>query len=88
VRLRQKRRKTILIDLNDMDFLDKQIDLVQNSHGRKIEASGKGYRSVMNGILLASAPKQEAKKDSVVSASLQAKIRSKAQGRQVKKKKK
>jgi len=75
-------------DLNDMDFLDKQIDLVQNSHGRKIEASGKGYRSVMNGILLASAPKQEAKKDSVVSASLQAKIRSKAQGRQVKKKKK
>lgn len=74
--------------LNDMDFLDKQIELVQNSHGRKIEASGKGYRSVMNGILLASAPKQEAKKDSVASASLQAKIRSKAQGRQVKKKKK
>ncbi len=75
-------------DLDDMDFLDKQINLVQNSHGRKIEASGKGYRSVMNGILLASAPKLEAKKDNVASASLQAKIKSKAQSRQVKNKKK
>ena len=76
-------------DLDDLAFLDAQIDKVQNSHGRKIEASGKGYRSIMNGILLASAPqKEEAKRNSAVSAHLQSKIKSKAQGRQAKTKKK
>ncbi|KAL9181628.1 hypothetical protein ACHAXT_010433, partial [Thalassiosira profunda] len=40
-------------ELDDMAFLDAQIEKVQTSHGRKIEAKGKGYRSVVNGILLA-----------------------------------
>ena len=37
-----------LDDLDDMAFLDAQIDSVQTSHGRKIEAKGKGYRSVVS----------------------------------------
>eukprot|EP00584_Thalassiosira_punctigera_P027783 CAMPEP_0172578402 /NCGR_PEP_ID=MMETSP1067-20121228/138716_1 /TAXON_ID=265564 ORGANISM="Thalassiosira punctigera, Strain Tpunct2005C2" /NCGR_SAMPLE_ID=MMETSP1067 /ASSEMBLY_ACC=CAM_ASM_000444 /LENGTH=1025 /DNA_ID=CAMNT_0013371095 /DNA_START=72 /DNA_END=3146 /DNA_ORIENTATION=- len=34
-----------LDNLDDMAFLDAQIEKVQTSHGRKIEAKGKGYRS-------------------------------------------
>jgi len=77
-----------LDDLDDMAFLDAQIEKVQTSHGRKIEAKGKGYRSVVNGILL-SKPREEAKpRNSAASASLQAKLKSKNQDRKVKKKSK
>lgn len=34
-------------DLDDMAFLDAQIEKVQTSHGRKVDAKGKGYRSVV-----------------------------------------
>jgi ATP-dependent RNA/DNA helicase IGHMBP2 len=37
--------------LDDMAFLDAQIEKVQTSHGRKIEAKGKGYRSVVSLLL-------------------------------------
>ena len=33
---------------DDMAFLDAQIEKVQTSHGRKIEAKGKGYRSLVS----------------------------------------
>jgi len=77
-----------LDDLDDMAFLDAQIDKVQTSHGRKIEAKGKGYRSIVNGILLSSQPSQreEPKRTSAASSSLQAQIKSKTQDRKVKKK--
>lgn len=74
--------------LDDMAFLDAQIYKVQNSHGRKVEGSGKAYRSVVNGILLSKPNKpQEKKKNSTASSQLKAKIIAKAQDRQVKKKK-
>jgi hypothetical protein len=38
--------------LDDMAFLDAQIDQVQNSHGRKVEGKGAGYRTMINGILI------------------------------------
>jgi len=78
-----------LDDLDDMAFLDAQINKVQSSHGRKIEAKGKGYRSIVNGILLSTpSQKEEPKRNSAASSNLQAKIKSKTQGRKVKKKSK
>jgi ATP-dependent RNA/DNA helicase IGHMBP2 len=38
-------------DLDDLAFLDAQIEISQNAHGRKVVGSGKGYRTVVNGIL-------------------------------------
>ena len=59
---------------------------MQNSHGRKIDASGKGYRSVINGILLTKNSRPDAKLNSALSTSLQERMKAKAQERQVKKK--
>merc|ERR1739841_53087 len=39
-------------DLDDMAFLDAQIEKVQTSHGRKIDGQGSNYRTIMNGILV------------------------------------
>ncbi|KAL7546716.1 hypothetical protein ACHAWF_010043 [Thalassiosira exigua] len=76
-------------DLDDLAFLDAQIEKVQTSHGRKVEAKGKGYRSVVNGILLSKPSlKEEPKQNNVASSTLQAKLKSKAQDRKVKKKSK
>lgn len=51
-RARQPSKTETLVDdlegLDDMAFLDAQIEKVQTSHGRKIEAKGKGYRSVVS----------------------------------------
>jgi hypothetical protein len=56
-RARQPSKTETIVDdlegLDDMAFLDAQIEKVQTSHGRKIEARGKGYRSVVS-LLLAS----------------------------------
>ena len=38
-------------DIDDMTFLDTQIEQVQNSHGRKVEGKG-SYRTIVNGILI------------------------------------
>ena len=76
-------------DLDDLAFLDAQIDKVQNSHGRKIEAKGKGYRSIVNGVLLSTPQGQTApKKNKAASCSLQDKLKAKAKDRTAKKKKK
>ncbi len=40
-------------DLDDIAFLDAQIEKVQTSHGRTIDAAGKGYRTIVS-ILSAS----------------------------------
>ena len=82
-----------LDDLDDMAFLDAQIDKQQSSHGRKIEANGKGYRSIINGVL-SSTPQSRSeetkaiRKNTAATSSLQAKIKSSATSRKVKPKKK
>jgi ATP-dependent RNA/DNA helicase IGHMBP2 len=76
-----------LDDLDDMAFLDAQIDKVQNSHGRKVEGSGT-YKTIVNGILLSKPKPQEKKKNLTASSQLQSKLNAKAQDRKVKKKKK
>lgn len=77
-------------DLDDMAFLDAQIEKVQTSHGRKIDAKGKGYKSIVNGVLLTKYDRPETKRTNTAAAnSLQAKIKAKSEDRhaQVKKKK-
>ena len=76
-----------LDDLDDMAFLDAQIDKVQSSHGRKVEGSGT-YKTIVNGILLSKPKPQEKKKNLTASSQLQSKLNAKAQDRKVKKKKK
>jgi hypothetical protein len=76
-----------LDDLDDMAFLDAQIEEVQNSHGRTIDAKGKGYRSVVNGVLLSTPlPRTEPKRNNASSSALHAKLKSKEEQRKVKKK--
>ena len=76
-------------ELDDMAFLDAQIEKVQTSHGRKIEAKGKGYKSIVNGVLLTKHERPETKKhNTVVANSLQAKIKAKSNDRRGKKKSK
>lgn len=85
----QHRKKEItdeLDGLDDMAFLDAQIEKVQNSHGRKIDAKGKGYRSVVNGILISTPSREEPKRNSTSSSALHAKLKSKEEERKVKKK--
>ena len=43
-----------LDDLDDMAFLDAQIEKVQTSHGRTIDASGKGYRTIVSPLCIGS----------------------------------
>jgi ATP-dependent RNA/DNA helicase IGHMBP2 len=77
-----------LEDLDDMAFLDKQIENVQTSHGRKVEGSGSNYRTMINGILISKPAPREKEKNTRASSALQAKIK-KAQGdRKAKPKKK
>jgi len=73
-------------DLDDMAFLNAQIEKVQTSHGRKVEGKGKGYRSIVNGILISKPPPREEKKNTKASAALQAKLKNSQDGRKTKKK--
>ncbi|CAB9510418.1 polymerase alpha-associated DNA helicase A [Seminavis robusta] len=75
-------------DLDDMAFLDKQIEKVQTSHGRQVFGKGNNYKTVINGILIAKPPPQEKEKNTRASSALQSKLK-KAQGdRKAKTKKK
>ncbi|KAK1745169.1 DNA helicase [Skeletonema marinoi] len=65
--------------LDDMAFLNAQIDQVQSSHGRKVEGTG-NYRSIPKS-------QQGKKKNTAASSQLKAKLNSKSQDRKVKKKK-
>lgn len=76
--------------LDDMAFLDAQIEKVQNSHGRTIKGDGVKYRTVVNGILL-SKPSQSTnpkKKDTRASAALHSKLKQAQDDRRQKSKKK
>ena len=74
-------------DLDDMAFLDSHIDKVQNSHGRKVEGTG-GYRTRVNGILIAKPAAQSINRDAKNSAALKAKLKAAQEDRKAKKKKK
>lgn len=77
-----------LDDLDDMAFLDSQINKVQNSHGRRIESTGKTYRTVVNGILLSKPKPEEKKRDANKSSALQQKLQQAQADRKAKLKKK
>ena len=78
-------------DLDDLAFLDKQIEKVQTSHGRKVTGTGSGYRTVINGILIGKPPPRENEKNIRASSALQSKLKQaqsdrKAKGKTKKKK--
>lgn len=75
-------------DLDDMAFLDAQIEKVQTSHGKKVEGSGKTYRTIINGILLEKPKRDEVKKDAKASAALKAKLKKAEDDRKAKTKSK
>jgi hypothetical protein len=76
-----------LDDLDDMAFLDAQIEKVQTSHGRKVAGSGKAYRTIVNGILN-SRPEPKAKPTNQnASASLQSKLKEASNARKPRKNK-
>jgi AAA domain len=82
---RSQKSETHMVEMDDMAFLDQQIEQVQNAHGRKFEGKG-GYRTVMNGILNATpTAASPAKKDPRASAALQAKLKSAKDVRKAKK---
>jgi ATP-dependent RNA/DNA helicase IGHMBP2 len=74
-------------DLDEMAFLDDQINKVQNSHGRKVEGTG-GYRTLINGILISKPQAKTTKKDPRASSALNTKLKEAQQGRKAKGKKK
>jgi len=73
--------------LDDMAFLDAQIDRVQNSHGRKVEGKG-SYKTIVNGILLSKPAPREKPKNGQASSALNAKLKAAQDGRRTKKGKK
>jgi hypothetical protein len=74
-------------DLDDMAFLDAQIDQVQNSHGIAFEGKGKTYRTVVNGILLHKNKAPEPKRNAKAVQSLQTKLQDAQKQRAAKPKK-
>ena len=77
-----------IVGLDDMAFLDAQIEKSQNAHGRKVEGSGRGYRTIVNGILNAPPPVREMPKNATAAASLKSKIQQAQESRKAKQKKK
>ena len=76
---------------DDLAFLDAQIEQVQTSHGRKVEGSGKAYKSIINGVLLAKPEPRAPKKDIRAQNALKEKLKKagddrKAKGKDKKKK--
>jgi ATP-dependent RNA/DNA helicase IGHMBP2 len=74
-------------DLDEMAFLDAQINEVQNSHGRKVEGTG-GYRTLINGILISKPQAKATKKDPRALSALNTKLKEAQLGRKAKGKKK
>ncbi len=73
-----------LDNLDDMAFLDAQIVKAQNAHGRKVTGTGKGYRTVVNGILNATPTPRAPPTNSRAAESLQAKLKDAQNGRKAK----
>ena len=75
-------------DIDDMAFLDTQIEQVLNSHGRKIEGKG-SYRTIVNGILISKPrPEKLISPDPKKKNALNAKLKQAAEDRKCKGKKK
>jgi hypothetical protein len=74
-------------DDDDMAFLDAQITKAENSHGRKVEASGNNYRRIVNGILNAPVKTNEPVKNPAQREALATKLKKEREDRTVKKKK-
>jgi ATP-dependent RNA/DNA helicase IGHMBP2 len=75
-------------NLDDLAFLDAQIEKVQTSHGRKIEASGSAYKSIVNGILIAKPKPKEKKRNTNAVNALNSKMKQAQQSRRAKPKQK
>lgn len=74
-------------ELDDMAFLDAQIEKTQNAHGRNVVGTGKMYRTVVNGILN-SRPEPKSKPiNRKASAALRSKLSEAGNGRKKKTKK-
>mmetsp|Transcript_43626 Transcript_43626/g.44140 ORF Transcript_43626/g.44140 Transcript_43626/m.44140 type:complete len:267 (-) Transcript_43626:3-803(-) len=76
----------LVVDLDDMAFLDSQIEKVQNSHGRTIEAPGSTYRTILNGVLLTKPKPAEKKKNTNASMALKQKLKDAERNRKQKQK--
>mmetsp|Transcript_11658 Transcript_11658/g.21797 ORF Transcript_11658/g.21797 Transcript_11658/m.21797 type:complete len:134 (+) Transcript_11658:1-402(+) len=74
-------------DLDDLAFLNAQIEKVQNSHGRKIEGAN-NYKTIVNGILLSKPKPVEKKRDLKVANALSLKLKQAQESRKPKQKKK
>ena len=72
-------------DLDDMAFLDSQIEKVQSSHGRKVDGKGE-YRTIVNGILISKPAPREREKNQQASSALRAKLKQTQDGRKAKRK--
>jgi hypothetical protein len=70
-------------DLDDMAFLDSQIEKVQSSHGRKVDGKGE-YRTIVNGILISKPAPREREKNQQASSALRAKMMQTQDGRKTK----
>jgi superfamily I DNA and/or RNA helicase len=73
--------------LDDMAFLDAQISVAQNAHGRTVVGKGKNYRTVVNGILNTKpleVPLSSSSKNPKASAALRTKLQQAQEGRKVK----
>ncbi|KAL7574227.1 hypothetical protein ACA910_012483 [Epithemia clementina (nom. ined.)] len=73
-------------DLDDMAFLDAQIQRVQTSHGRMVDGKG-NFKTIVNGILLSKPGQPAKKKDPAASSALKAKLNEAQEARKQKKKK-
>ena len=74
-------------NLDDMAFLDTQIEKVQTSHGRKFEGTG-SYRTIVNGILISKPKVAEPTGDPRKKNALHSKLKEAAEERKIKSKKK
>lgn len=74
-------------DMDDLAFLDAQIEKVQNSHGRKLEGAN-NYKTIVNGILLSKPKPMEKKRDAKVANALSLKLKQAQDSRKPKQKKK
>lgn len=74
--------------MDDMAFLDAQIDKAQNAHGRKIDASGSNYRTIVNGVLNQRPKPKERPTNQAASATLRTKLQDAQRARKPQTKKK
>jgi hypothetical protein len=73
-----------LDEMDDLAFLDNQIQKVQTSHGRKVEGTGSNYRTLINGVLISKPAPKEKPKDTRAANALQAKLKAAEGGRKAK----